>query len=55
MDWLFFARVNFTKDEKYMVQPIEKEIYCTEYVHHWTKKLMRASDYGYKCWHFKRK
>ena len=26
--------------------------FCTEYVHYRTKKLMRISDYGYKCWYF---
>jgi len=29
--------------------------YVTWYVHHWTGKLMKASDYGYKAWPFGRK
>lgn len=29
------------------------DIFCTEYIHYRTKKLMRASDYGYKYWHFR--
>ena len=34
--------------------PKEKmqEIFCTKYIHYRTKKLMIASDYGYKAWHF---
>lgn len=30
-----------------------KLIFCTEYRHWRTGKLMRASDYGYKAWPFK--
>ena len=26
--------------------------FVTEYIHYRTKKLMRASDYGYKAWPF---
>lgn len=26
--------------------------FVTEYVHRWTKKVMRARDYGYKAWPF---
>jgi hypothetical protein len=29
------------------------EVWCTEYVHHWTRKVMRARDYGYSAWHFR--
>lgn len=29
-----------------------QKIFCTEYVHYRTKKLMRASDYGHKAWYF---
>lgn len=25
-------------------------VFCTEYRHKWTGKLMRAADYGYKAW-----
>lgn len=38
-----------------MIQPQNQDVFCTEYVHYWTKKLMRASDYGYKCWRFRKK
>jgi hypothetical protein len=31
------------------------EVWCTEYVHHWTGKRMVASDYGYHAWHFRKK
>ena len=27
-------------------------VICTEYRHSKTGKLMRAVDYGYKCWRF---
>lgn len=27
-------------------------IFCTEYRHYRTGKIMRASDYGYKYWRF---
>ena len=29
--------------------------FATSYVHHWTGKLMIASDYGYKVWYFRKK
>jgi hypothetical protein len=29
--------------------------FVTEYVHWRTKKMMRASDYGYKAWPFGKK
>lgn len=38
-----------------MIEPTQTNIYCTEYRHHWTGRIMRASDYGYKCWHFIKK
>ena len=33
----------------------EENGYCTEYIHYKTGKLMKASDYGYKCWIFSKK
>jgi hypothetical protein len=34
------------------VMPTKKsdKAFVTEYVHYLTKKVMRASDYGYKAW-----
>ncbi len=29
-----------------------KLVFCTEYTHYRTHKLMRAKDYGYKAWPF---
>lgn len=29
-----------------------QNIFCTEYIHYRTGKLMRAADYGYEAWYF---
>lgn len=38
------------KPPKKPKKPSDSCRFVTEYVHHWTKKLMRARDYGYKAW-----
>lgn len=30
----------------------EKVSFCTSYRHYRTGKVMKASEYGYKAWHF---
>lgn len=39
-------------DPPYQAPPGQKWIFCASYRHAWSKKLMVAKAYGYRCWCF---